>query len=283
MNFLDKRDKSMAPTPQGAPSNDKLVRYRWAKPTTPGQYRSILKSLLNLDDSYQRDKTSSEAVLRIARDWDWLLFRTLGVAERPDKSLWVFDGGHRLRASFYRSDIKELPCMVYPLDELAEEARAFIAGAKLNTKINPIDTFHASQTALEPNAVRTAEILSEFGLAVKKTAHGPNQLKCISTIQNAIAEDEKTACDTIAACIAICNESSISGAVFRGLFRLARHVGGQEFFAKYGDGIANLTQAEIEKAIRQFTAEVGKGGEVIGAKAILGLLNKGKRSHKLRW
>lgn len=282
-NILDKRDKSLAPSPgKGAPV-DKAEKFSWAKPTTPGVFRLVNKSLLNVDDKYQRDRTSEEAVKRIARTWDWTLFEVLMVAEREDKSLWVFSGGHRTRASFYRSDIIDLPCMIFQLADISDEARSFIAGAKMKTSINSLDTFRAAVVAMEPAACKTAAMLSDLGIKVKKTATRPNELKCVHTVQNAVIENAENAKRVMSLVVNMANEEPICSVVFRGIFRLVQHFKDRDILAEYAEEFARLTQQEIEKAIRQTKAEIGKGGEAIEAKGVIVALNKGKKTRKLAW
>ena len=141
-NILDKKDKSIVPNPVrgGTPKEEK---WKWARPSSPGTYRQINKSELNIDDRYQRDEQSRDRVMRIARDWDWSLFEVLMVAERSDGTFWVFSGGHRVRASFYRSDIQALPCLVFSMNDVADEARAFIAVRKMSSSIKALDTYRA--------------------------------------------------------------------------------------------------------------------------------------------
>lgn len=117
-NMLDKRDHSFAPNPNGKGSQEKVEKYRWAKSSSPGEMMHLSKDELNLDDQYQRERVSEEAVVKIARNFDWALFGVLKVARRTDGTLWVFDGGHRLRACFYRSDIKTIPCIVFSMDDI---------------------------------------------------------------------------------------------------------------------------------------------------------------------
>lgn len=283
-NFLDKRDKSLAPSFGGiVPPVDKVSKFNWSVPGPPGTFRLVNKQLLNLDDVYQRDKISDSTVRRIARSWDWTLFRVLSVAERPDRSLWVFDGGHRLRASFYRLDITELPCMVFPIANLKDEARAFIAGAIMTSPISAVDTWRASSIAEEPICVQTREILGRLGISVKKNATQQGDLKCIGTVRRIVATDPELAERVLATALAIAKDQPISGVVCGGLFEFAKHFAPRDVLGELVDALLELGQGEIEKAARQLKAECGKGGDVIEAKAIMHLLNKGKRSRKLQW
>ena len=262
---------------------DKVEKYKWAKPASPGEMKLVDKQLLNLDDAYQRERTSEQAVRRIAGHFDWTLFGVLKVAERPDGTLWVFDGGHRLRACFYRSDIQEIPCIVFALAELADEARAFIAGAKMTQRISSMDTFRAATVAMEPSACRTAAILGELGLKANKYARLPHEIKCIHTVQKCVQENDGLAKRTLAACAQMANESPISGQVFGGLFALVAHFNGRDLLTEYEGALVRLTQKEVERSIRQLSAEVGRGGTTVAAKGIMALLNKNKKTKKLQW
>lgn len=282
-NMLDKRDRSMVALPNSQREIAKVDKYSWARPSVKGEFRWIRKELLNVDDTYQRDKVSEDKVRKMAAEWDWTLLEPLMVAERPDGSLWVYMGGHRVRSSFYRSDIFELPCMVFKLDDIASEARAFVANAKLTKSIGSLDTFRASHVAQEPTAVRTGEVLKANGIEVRKNASRPTEIKCVHTIQKAVAENEEMASRVLRVCASLTDDKPISSAVFRGIFRLAQHFNGKDVLTEYADRFAQLTQAEIEKSIAQFKAETGKGGEAIEAKGVLMLLNKHKKSRKLVW
>lgn len=282
-NILDKRDRSLAPMPNCGPV-DKAIKYRWAKPSSPGVFMQIDKKALSIDGRYQREKDSEEAVLRIARDWDWCLFGTLKVSDRGDDGYWVFDGGHRTRASFFRSDITLLPCMVFQLADIGDEARAFLAGARMSKAINSYDSFRASAVAMEPVAMRTSEILNELGIsACKNTATRGSQLKCIYTIQKAVEINQAVAKSVLSVCRDMAGDQPVSGVVFNGLFTLVNHFVGRDILAEYEDTLSRLTQAEMEAGIRQMKAETGKGGQAIYAKGVMAVLNKGKKTKRLVW
>lgn len=282
-NFLDKRDKSIAPTFGGAGgAMDKASKFRWAKESQKPELRWIRKELLNLDDNYQREARSNAAVMRIARDWDWMLFEALGVVEREDGTFWVYSGGHRLRASFYRRDIPELPCAVFKVNNLTDEARAFVAGAMMRCSISSFDSFRASVVASEPDAIATNEVLDRLGLRAKKTCSGPNDIKCIHTIRKCVSEDVVTAESVLALLKSLSGEDHVDGRVYAGLFRLVRHFNGRNFLGENADKLSQISQREMQIAVRQMIAETGKGGEFTAAKAILGLVNKGKKK-KIAW
>lgn len=280
-NILDKRDKSIVVSPSGK-SIDKINRYKWAREHSPGVLRYINKNLLNIDGEYQRDAKSQDVIREIAAEWDWALFLVLLVAKRSDGTYWVVDGGHRTRASFYRSDITELPCLVFELGDVEGEARTFIAAAKKRNTISTLAAFKAAVVAVEPTALATKRILDAEGLSI---AHTPkaHQLKCVGAVYSAVSIDEALAVKVLSLTHAIADDQPIAHEVFRGLFALAKRFGDHDVLAENEERLRSFSQAECIRAIKNLKAECGKGGDVVFAKAILILINKGKRTRKLEW
>jgi hypothetical protein len=281
VNILSKVDRSLAPVPN--PKREVTVskrdKFDWSTGGSCGEFRWIAKNDLNIDSRYQRDQVSDAKVREIARDWDWLLLGCISVIEREDGSLWVFDGGHRARASFFRDDIKELPCMVHRVATVNEEAKAFVARNTMVSNVAAYDRHRASVCAAEPVALSVQAILDEFGLTViKGGASGAGYLSCIGTLQSCVKEDAEDAKKVLRFLLSIAGERLVVGKVLAAMFTLYRHFKPKfDILEKYGEKISRHSQREIEVKISQFTTECGKGGNVIGAKAILELINHRNR------
>lgn len=286
MNILDKTDKSLAPTPRanGQPTMSiKRVKFDWSQGGKPGHFRMIHKAQLNIDGRYQRDQVSDNKVREIARNWDWVLLGVILVVQRDDGSLWVFDGGHRTRAAFYRDDIDSLPCMVYQLEEISNESRAFLGKNLMTTNVSSVDKYKASVCAEDETAIATQEILKEFGVEVSFNATSSRQLKCINTLQKMVDKNESLAKRCFVFMMARTEGSPVSSVCLRGLFALCiRFANEFDVLEKYGEKLARHSQKEMEVRIRQMRAECGKGGEKVEALALMSLINKGCR-HKLTW
>lgn len=278
---MSKVDRSLAPVPN--PKREVTVskrdKFDWSTGGSCGEFRWIAKNDLNIDSRYQRDQVSDAKVREIARDWDWLLLGCISVIEREDGSLWVFDGGHRARASFFRDDIKELPCMVHRVATVNEEAKAFVARNTMVSNVAAYDRHRASVCAAEPVALSVQAILDEFGLTViKGGASGAGYLSCIGTLQSCVKEDAEDAKKVLRFLLSIAGERLVVGKVLAAMFTLYRHFKPKfDILEKYGEKISRHSQREIEVKISQFTTECGKGGNVIGAKAILELINHRNR------
>ena len=284
-NILSKVDRSLTPIP-GCKPTSKRAKYDWSTGGPIGSFEWIDKTLLNIDGRYQRDQCSEAKVLDIARTWDWLLLGVISVIRRDDNTLWVFDGGHRTRSSFYRDDVKRLPCMVHELQNVSDEAKAFVARNTMVSNVAAYDRFKASVVAAEPTALRAESLLKEFGItAVKGGGCAKGQIFCIGTVQKIADEDFESARKVLGFCIKLAGENPVIAKVLMAMFTLQqRFKGTVDIIERYGDKISLHSQRAIEVKINQFSVECGgKGGSVIGAKAILELINHKAKSNRLEW
>lgn len=285
-NILDRSDRSLAPVPMRNGESmliPKRNKNDWSNGGSPGRFCFINKKDLNIDGRYQRGQVSEVKVREIARNWDWILFGVILVVERSDGSFWVFDGGHRTRAAFYRDDIDLLPCMVYVVADLPDEAKAFLGKNTMVTNVNSVDKYKASVVANNEIALKASKMLAEIGVAVSYTAKQGKQIKCIKTLLAILERDELLAKRCLVFCFARSEGTPISSHVLRGLFALCHHFSGSvDILEKYGERLAKHNQREIDVRIRQMRAECGKGGEAVEALALMSLINKGLK-HKLSW
>ena len=280
MNILNKQCRALAPTfgNAGMPVS-KREKFSWAQPCAPGTFLMIKKEELNIDGSYQREEVSKSKVMEIARDWDWKLFGALSVIMRRDGTFWVYDGGHRCRASFLRDDIKELPCMVFESEDQKTEAKAFIG---TNTMKSAVSAYHKHRAAVktgEPIAVATQSIVQKHGYFPTQCANKRYGFAAIATLQIQVKEDRVLAEQVFSACASAAQDGEpISGEVLDAVFTCQKKLAGVAdiFTNRYLERIQRETLPGIEAAIRREKHIVGKGGANIAAKALLDVLNKGK-------
>ncbi len=278
-NILDKEKKDKIITPRGT-SLDKVNRYAWFSESRPGVFMEIEKHRLNIDGRYQREKISNDKVLTIASEWDWKLFNAISAIRREDGSLWVFDGGHRVRASFYRSDILYLPCMVFDACGVENEAKAFVAAGTMKTNISAHHRFKASICAKEPITLKTKAILDKHGYVASKSDNNKFGFQAISTLVKIVKEDSQLADKVFESCAMIANEDEqITSSVLAGLFLLAKRLNGKVdiLASAYVNKLAKKGMAFINVAINREKHIMGIGGARVSAKAILDILNHGKR------
>jgi hypothetical protein len=284
MNILDKQCKAMALTfPNAATCVSKRERFSWAKSCAPGRFLMINKNNLNIDGTYQRPEVSKAKVLEIARDWDWKLFGTLSVIMRKDMSFWVYDGGHRCRASFLRDDLSELPCMVFQADDEKTEARAFVGA---NTMKSIVSAYHKHRAAVlteEPVAVMAQSILEKNGYFAAQCSSTKYGFAAINALLSQVKEDPALAEKTFTACATIAQDGEpFSGELLDAMYVCQKKLEGKAdiFKNEHIERLKAETLPGIESAIRREKHIAGKGGANICAKAVLDILNK-KRKRRL--
>ena len=281
MNILNKQCNALAPTFGGlsAPA-PKRERFSWTEPCALGAFMMIKKQDLNIDGSYQRDQVSKSKVLDIARDWDWKLFNTLSVVMRKDGSFWLYDGGHRCRASFLRDDITELPCMVFKAEDEKTEAKAFVGANTMKSVVSAYYKHRASVMTGEPIAVAAQSILDKHGYVAAQCSTAKYSFAAINALLMHVKENEILAEKVFAACAFIAQDGEqFSGAVFTAIFTCQKKLGNKaDIFSKeYLERLKRATIPGIENAIRRAKWVSGLGGAAVGAKAVLDILNKNKR------
>jgi hypothetical protein len=90
------------------------------------EFAMIPKGQLAVDHAYQRNLSESR-IKKMAATWSWAACGALKVALRPNGEWYVFDGQHRLVAAQLVKDILALPCLVYEMDTVTDEAKGFLS------------------------------------------------------------------------------------------------------------------------------------------------------------
>lgn len=275
----------MAPTPNAAPVS-KVEKFKWADPGVKGEFRWIPKDqITGIDGAYQRDVVSEGKVTKIAAAWSWMACGTLVVVERPDGTFWVIDGGHRVRASFLRGDILELPCMVYRLDSLSAEAQAFLV---INTTRVSVDSYTKHRAAVlsgNEDSMEMEEMVAVCGYKVSKSS-GRGFFGALVALARMWKENRELARKVFCTCaneIAQDHEP-ITKDVMESIFRCQVKVKGEDILAgKYLTTLKLVGLEAIGNAIRREEVRIGKAGSLVGARAVLDLLNKGRGGKKLEF
>lgn len=272
------KDMALAPNPHGRGAMPKHEKFSWANANSPGVFMMLAKSDLAIDVRYQRGEVTREKVLEIARNWDWRLFGVLSVIMRKDNSFWIYDGGHRWRASGYRADIKELPCLVFEAHGIDDEAKAFVGTNTIINNVRAYQLFKASILAGEPNSIATNALMKKFGYSACQDGKKPYGISAIATIKRMVEIDTKAAEKVFAAAVSIAvGGEQIPCGTLRALFYLSRNMNEDILSGSYLNRLIATGIPGIEAALRRERAIIGKGGERVEAKAVLDILNKGRR------
>ncbi len=256
-------------------------------PELPGKGTQIEinKNKLQIDGRYQRRQKKS-LVSHIAQNWNWQKFGSLIVSERKDKSYWVVDGGHRATASFYRTDILNLPCVVYRFKNLAEEAKIFSEINQRREAVKAQDIYRSDNFAQEAPAVATEKILTECGYNIRKNSKGKGSFAAIGTLHRITKENPELAHKTFKACSQIAEGRHFPAEILNGLFYLAKkqHSNGVDIFES-NYWISNLIKTGVtgcRQAIQEKKKLFYRTGPNICARALMDIMNKRKRN-KLTW
>jgi len=262
---------------------DKVKRYNW-KPLGPtGEFVMIAKDELHIDHSYQRDKIREDRINEIASNWDWVLCGALSISER-DGQWFVIDGQHRKIAADKRSDVKLLPCMVFPLDSRQKEAGAFVCLNSQKSSVAGIDRFKAMIVAGDRSAIGLQELLNSTGhrASAKSSSKG---VSCILCLWKLFKRNEKQLRHIWPLLADMCSASAIVDALVRGIWGCEIKANEQEFSLTQPPFRATLIQAGgmvLTAEIRREISIVGHGGERIEVAAVLKWINRQRLGAKYK-
>ena len=108
----------------------KIDRYKWVSRNQKGELAYVSKHAIQIDHSYQRDLNEGKRQ-RISSNFNWAAFGAISLCRRKDGSLWCIDGQHRLESVMARSDVADVPAVIFNLgDELRDEATDFLVANK---------------------------------------------------------------------------------------------------------------------------------------------------------
>ena len=142
---------------------DKVTRYNWTVRNAPGEFLMIPKTELEVDSAYQRNKINQRRVDTLTRAWDWIACGCLVVALRDDNKWFVMDGQHRKLAADQRSDIRELPCLVFETTSRREEAVSFLAINQGRVGVGSLDRYRAQLLSGDKTAYAVESLLKSTG------------------------------------------------------------------------------------------------------------------------
>lgn len=254
---------------------DKVLRYDWKITDKPGTLQWINKHEIKIDDVYQRSLLK-QRVTALSQEWSWVACGTLIVAYRCGE-YWAIDGQHRLMATLRRSDIQELPCIVFEMQDIKEEAKGFISA---NTERKPISSFqrHKAMVISGNEIARMVQSqIEELGLSTTINKKSPGHFACIAWAMKTAKDDYDTFCAVlkITAEISLKESEPVWQTVLDGLTYIHKHHSGGIRDPKIADRIRLKGGFALNLAAKKSAAMLGGGGQKAWARGILNELNKG--------
>lgn len=262
---------------------DKVDHYKWVVKDKKGYFQYISKTSLQVDhEHYQRSNVSKEKVLELARDWSWIACGAISVAKRPDGTYWVMDGQYRTTAALRRSDIQDLPCMVFDVRDVKDEAKGFL---NLNTNrksMQYIDRFKAEIHAGNENAILVKKLVESVGRVVSGD-NSARTVRCVGTLTAWVSRGNQTELAAIWPLLdRLFKDGPVASNVVDGMMFLELNM--QEGYSlaskKICSRFMDIGETDLVEATRAAAAFRGKGGAKIWADGLAMRYNKGL-THKL--
>src|SRR4030095_5303496 len=224
-----------------------LLKHRIAN--AEGVFKKVHKSALNIDLTYQREKTALVSKI-IKEGWSWPRCGAINVSHREDGTLWVFDGGNRLRAANQLDQVTMLPCMIYDSDGYQEEAGTFTDVNSARVRVSGHD-LQRSAVAAGSEAAIFVENLLRYGVE-----YGMTPGRCEKILRESLADDlrGRNALRRIwPAVVSIHEGIPLCGPILRGLYWIEMHLKGNMSLhdAKWRARVSRVGYNELLIATRQ--------------------------------
>lgn len=256
----------------------KVDRYKWTVKDKPGTPIMINKHELQINHEYQRVLLPHK-VEEISSAWSWVACGSISVAMR-DGEPWVMDGQHRVMAALRRADIVELPCLVFEMEDVRDEAQGFLNINSLRKTMTSVDKLKASAVAGDESAKQFKALCDRLNLTL--TPNG-NQ---VGTVKSAAWGMQRMKEDPVATTIVMELAAELSHADH--VFVQERLLGGLWYIHKNCEGGLNNPRLRQRIKLRgakmlveeanKAAAFYGRGGDRVWAGGMMNSINKGLRT-----
>jgi hypothetical protein len=257
-----------------APGLERLTRYNLTVRNAPGEFLMIPKAELEVDPAYQRNRINQRRVDTLTRTWDWIACGCLVVALRDDNKWFVVDGQHRKLAADQRSDIRELPCLVFETTSRREEAVSFLAINPGRVGVGSLDRYRAQLLSGDKTAYAVESLLKSTGHRAgdKPSARTVSCVQCLY----ALAEEDCARFERLWPLLAELHpDGPMTDAVIRGLWTVDKWLGERRVTEPpYREKLLVIGGKGLHHEIRREMALIGQGGSRVCACAIAKYLNK---------
>jgi hypothetical protein len=253
---------------------DKVTRYHWTMRNAPGEFLMIPKSELEVDPAYQRNRINQRRVETLSRAWDWIACGCLVVALREDNKWFVMDGQHRKLAADMRSDIRELPCLVFETTCRRDEAVGFLAINQGRVGVGSLDRYRAQLISGDKTAFAVDSMLRSTGHRAGEKASA-RTVSCVKCLYN-LAKEDRPRLDRLWPLLAELHpDGPMTDLVVKGLWTVDRWLGERSVTEPpYREKLLAIGGKGLHHEIRREMAVIGQGGSRVCACAIAKYVNK---------
>lgn len=256
----------------------KIDRYKWKVKDRKGRFAYITKGLLKFDhEHYQRADISDHKVLDIAAGWSWVACGCLLVANR-NGLYFVMDGQYRTLAALKRSDIGDLPCMVFEVEDVKEEAHGFLNANGQRKPVTSRDKFKALITTEDPHAVFVQDLLNNSRRGISNSNN--RSARCLSNLIKWSSTKPDVLRRMWPVIDEICGEHTVHVHIVEGLMHLEMQMDPRESLAapRWRQRLRDIGLSELLDSAHKAQGFRGKGGGKVFAEGILERLNRGLRN-----
>lgn len=243
----------------------------------PGKLDYISISSLTINKQYQRP-INLNMVTRIVANWNWAACGTLLVSINEDNSYNIIDGQHRWEAAKL-AKISKLPCIIFSLDSVRDEAASWLA-VNIDRKVpNSVDRFAAQCEAEDILATKIQALASSANRLVKKE-RGSNSLNCLGELSRALYANEGALQRVWPTIVEICRGHHIPGNLIKGVWWLETKMPKDISLSQsyWSERLINIGFANLVEEIERVCKISQKKGEPDCATAILNCINKRRKA-----
>jgi hypothetical protein len=252
---------------------DKIKAYGWELKDSPGEMKWIDKTLLKVDHTYQRNHSQSK-VLALSSKWSWVACGTIVVGQRKDQ-YYVIDGQHRVLAAKNRSDIIDLPCIVFTTKSIVEEAVGFNNSNTQRRQISIFASYRAKLVAKDEETLYLAKVLSDLGFHVNDHAEQPMDIACIGACYSAMRNNRIQFERTMKMVKELCAKDPVYDRILQGVFYLSCHLSTDLEDRRLRTRILKTGVSDLLRATKTASAYYSTGGAKVYAMGMLEEINKG--------
>lgn len=262
---------------------DKIKRYGWLSKNQPGELAYIRKDKLRIDQTYQRQLNNGKR-LRIASNFNWAAFGVLICARRVDGGLWVIDGQHRHAAAMSRSDVADVPVIIFNLEgSIADEAIDFLVVNKDRRALTGVESFKSQIAAGDELAIAVDRMVSGTGHRIS-TGTDVNSIRCVAALYRCMTEDAAALQRLWPLVCELCRDTQIDQRLILGFHYLEIRLRGSDDEPRSlleSDNRKKLLGAGAAKVLRSIgdaCAYHHRGGNTVFARGIMNLINYKRRN-----
>lgn len=256
----------------------KIERYGWTVKDKPGTFMMINKNELRIDDEYQRVLIPNK-VSEISSSWSWVACGAISVAYR-DGFWWVMDGQHRVMASLRREDITDLPCLVFEVESIQEEAQGFLNLNTLRRPMTSVDRLRAAAVAGHKPAIQFKALCERLGLILTPNGNSPNTTKSANWGMRRMEEDPTATTIVMELASELCNidHIAVQERLLGGLWYIHKNCEVELTNPRLRERIRSRGARSLLDGANKAAAYYSRGGDRVWASGMMDTINKGLRT-----